>query len=279
VSGGAAGRTPPSAAVPPATEPPVLLAETPVPGAVPRYEIPGWRDRFGVVAGITARGSGPGPGFDLGLWTRQPVEEVMGRWREFRGAEPGFRAFVMAHQVHGTLVAAHSGPGGWIILEGIDGHVTAEAGTLLLVTVADCIPVYLVAPRARAVALLHAGWRGTAAGILRRGVERLTGLAGANPLDIVIHLGVGICGQCYEVGHEVMEGCGVAHAGPGPWRLDLRARLADEARRLGVERATTSPWCSAHDRPTFYSHRASGGTDGRMAAYLGVLPAPAAAGR
>ena len=78
------------------------VAEVPRPGEVPRYEIPGWRDRFGVVAGITARGAVEGPGFDLGLWTREPVADVMGRWRALRGAEPGFDAFVMAHQVHGS---------------------------------------------------------------------------------------------------------------------------------------------------------------------------------
>jgi YfiH family protein len=246
------------------------LAEVPVPGSVPRYEIPGWRERFGVVAGITARGTPEGAGFDLGLWTREPVADVMGRWRELRGAEPGFESFVMAHQVHGSAIAEHGGGRGWTILEGVDGHVTRARGTMLLVTVADCIPVYLVAPGARAVALLHAGWRGTGAGILGRGVERLATLGNCAEADIVMHCGIGICGVCYEVGHEVMQACGMAAPGPGPWRLDLRASLAEEARRLGLTEVTVSSWCSAHDRPRFYSHRASHAADGRMVAYLGV---------
>lgn len=246
------------------------VAEVLLPGEVPRYEIPGWRDRLGVVAGITARGAADGPGFDLGLWSSEPVADVMARWRALRGAEPGFDTLVLAHQVHGSVVAEHTGRRGWTILEGIDGHVTRERGMLLLVTVADCIPVYLVAPAARAVALLHAGWRGTAAGIVTRGIASLAKLAGVAEADIVMHCGVGICGMCYEVGREVMEACSVPAPGAGPWRLDLRARLVEEARRLGLTSVTMSSWCSAHDRPTFYSHRASGGADGRMVAYIGL---------
>jgi hypothetical protein len=122
----------------------------------------------------------------------------------------------------------------------------------------------------RAVALLHAGWRGTAGGILGRGVEQLRGRTGCSSPDIVMHCGVGICGPCYEVGPEVMQGCGAPTEGPGPWHLDLRERLSDQAQRLGLTQATTSGWCSAHDRASFYSHRASGGRDGRMVAYIGM---------
>jgi YfiH family protein len=255
--------------VPGCSRPPVQLTEMPVPGAVPRYEIPEWRNRFGVVAGITGRGSATGPGFDLGLWTRQPVGEVMSRWRGLRGAEPGFAAFVMAHQVHGAEVAWHDATGGWCIHERVDGHLTGAAGTILLVTVADCVPVYLVVPQRRAVGLLHAGWRGIAAGILTRGFEQFTGRLGVSGADVVMHCGVGICEDCYEVGSEVMNGCRMPHSGAGPWHLDLRARLVEEAKRLGIGEVTVSSWCTAHHRDRFYSHRASGGTDGRMVAYLG----------
>ncbi|MGH7702429.1 MAG: hypothetical protein ACREMO_05010, partial [Gemmatimonadales bacterium] len=64
---------------------------------MPRFEIPDWRARYGVLAGITARGDGPGGGFDLGLWSAAPVSEVMGRWRAFGASFPGFRATVLAH--------------------------------------------------------------------------------------------------------------------------------------------------------------------------------------
>ncbi len=245
------------------------LREIPVVGPVPRFEIPGWRDQYGVIAGITGRGDLPGRGYDLGLWTEAPVGEVMTRWRAFRAAEPGFTAVILGNQVHRTEVAWHDAARGWVQIEGVDGHSTATPGLLLTVTVADCIPVYLVDPVRCAVSLLHSGWRGTAGQILRRGVETLIQAAGSRPGDIVVHCGVGICGDCYEVGHEVMAGCGLEHDGAGPWHADLRAVLTEQARALGLGTVSTSQWCSAHDRPQFYSHRASGGSDGRMVAYLG----------
>ncbi|MEP6572148.1 MAG: polyphenol oxidase family protein [Gemmatimonadota bacterium] len=248
-----------------------VIRESLLAGPVPRYEIPGWRERFGVVAGITARGGESGQGFDLGLWTDEPVGEVMTRWRAFRSAEAGFGSMVLGHQVHKADVAWHDAAGrGWTQIEGYDGHATAAPGLLLTVTVADCIPIYLAAPRQRAVALLHSGWRGTAAGILARGVESLVEHTKCNVSDIVMHCGVGICGSCYEVGSEVMDGCARSYDGAGPWHIDLREVLAQQGETMGLSAVSTSQWCSSHDRPRFYSHRASGGRDGRMVAYIGI---------
>ena len=262
---------------------PEAVTERLIEGEVPRYEVPEWRRRFGVVAGVTGRGSGPGRGFDLGLWTDAPVGEVMSRWRAFRRAEPGFAGVVLATQVHGVDVAWHDGGRGWVQLDGVDGHGTSTAGLLLTVTIADCIPIYLVAPRHGAVALLHSGWRGTAGGILERGIRLLHERAGVEPSEIVAHAGVGICGDCYEVGAEVVAGLGGRAEGDGPWHVDLRDRIAEAARRAGVGEVSVSSWCSGHDRPRFYSHRASRGVDGRMVAYLGFplieSSAPSPAGR
>jgi len=83
-----------------------------------------------------------------------------------------------------------------------------------------------------------------------------------------MHCGVGICGACYEVGPEVLPRFD-AGTDAGPQRLDLRAVLVAQAHRLGVGEVSVSPWCSAHDHDRFFSHRASGGHDGRMVAYLG----------
>src|SRR5207253_3515172 len=145
----------------------------------------------------------------------------------------------------------------------------AGMGLLLTVTVADCIPVYLAAPDKQVVALLHAGWRGTAGGILERGVELVKRMAFVRSGDIVMHCGVGICGECYEVGSEVLSRfSGRAETAPG--HVDLRVALAQQGRTLGLGGITLSPWCSAHDRELFFSHRASGGRDGRMIAYAGL---------
>jgi copper oxidase (laccase) domain-containing protein len=86
--------------------------------------------------------------------------------------------------------------------------------------------------------------------------------------DIVMHCGVAICGECYEVGSEVVQAL-TGRAADAAERVDLRALLVHQARALGIQDITVSPWCSAHDRERFFSHRASGGSDGRMVAYLG----------
>jgi YfiH family protein len=246
------------------------MIEVSVPGPVPRFELPDWRQRFRVVAGLT--GQGGSPGFNLGLaGATTPVGVVMDRWQAFRAALPGFSAVVVSRQVHGSEILWQDGGRGLVIHAGADGHATDRTGQLLAVTVADCIPVYLVDPTRRAIALLHAGWRGTAAGILRAGIALLVS-RGTQIDDLLMHCGVGICGPCYEVGSEVFLGCGMAvpHSGRGP--LDLRALLAKQASELGIRNVSISQFCSRHDGELFFSHRGSGGGEGRMVAYLGLLP-------
>jgi len=136
---------------------------------------------------------------------------------------------------------------------------------LLTITIADCIPVYLAVPHKGALALVHAGWRGTVGGILERAVDLLRNRAFARASDVVMHCGIGICGDCYEVGSEVADRFGKA----GATHLDLRDILAQQARALGIRDVSISPWCSAEARDRFFSHRASKGRDGRMVAYLG----------
>ncbi len=243
------------------------LRETPVgDSAVPRLELGEWAERYGVVAGVTTRGRG----FSLGLWSEENVGQVMTRWRAFRAAfRFGFPATILGHQVHGTAVRWYEGAReGWLILDAVDGHATRERGLLLTITVADCIPVYLAVPQKGAIALLHAGWRGTAARILERGVEVLKRHAFAKAADVVMHCGVGICGSCYEVGSEVAS-VFTGRAESGSRHFDLRDILAQQAHQLGLTHVSCSPWCTAHDRDQFFSHRASGGRDGRMVAYLG----------
>jgi len=229
-------------------------------------ELPAWREH-GVIAGITTRDRH----FNLGLSTAEPADQVLARWRSLLAAfRPDFRAVQLGLQVHGTQVASHDAPAtGWTIHEATDGHATRQSGVLLCVTVADCIPVFLLHPPTRTVGLLHAGWRGTASGILERGVASVALLARCHASDVIMHCGVGICGSCYEVGPEVTKALhGVA--GTDRSHVDLRAELTLRAHRSGLHDLTVSGWCSAHDDQRFFSHRRSGGTDGRMVAYVGV---------
>lgn len=245
--------------------PPDELRESPaVRGDFSCHELTEWAASLGVVAGITNRGA------DLGLASPEPAGAVLGRWRHLRGAmRPGFRSVIVAHQCHGTTLATHQGQTpGWWVGDDIDGHLTGEPGLLLTVTVADCVPVYLVQTSGPWIGLLHAGWRGIAAGIVEGGVAKLCELGECLAADIVMHCGVSICGRCYEVGPEVHEAV-TGERVSGRRGIDLRSLVTKRARQLGIRRVTVSPWCTAHDHGTFYSHRRSGGADGRIVAYLG----------
>ncbi|HEV8600372.1 MAG TPA: polyphenol oxidase family protein, partial [Gemmatimonadales bacterium] len=138
-------------------------------------------------------------------------------------------------------------------------------------SVADCIPVYVVDPVRHVVLLLHAGWRGVAGAILPKGIDALI-RQGSRVGDLLVHCGIGICGLCYEVTSEVFLACGVSSPTAGRGGLDLRAVLSEQAVNLGVEKVSTSQFCAKHDSRRFFSHRGSSGADGRMVAYLGLLP-------
>lgn len=247
------------------------LIEAPLAGSpVPRAELDEWAARFGVVAGVTERGASIPP-FSLAL--RAPdesAEVILERFRGFRAAmRPAFPAVQMAHQVHGAHAAWHEAVApGWHVLDDADGHATSEEGVLLAVSVADCVPIYLVSRDGAALALLHAGWQGTAAGILEAGLERLRRHAGVRAADVVLHCGVAICGSCYEVGPEVVRAV-EGRAVRGKARLDLRAALGRRAEAAGVREISRSPLCTMCDADRFFSHRGSGGGSGRQIAYLG----------
>ena len=247
------------------------MTESPVPGTVPRFELAEWR-RHGVVAGITGRGT-PGRPFDLGLGgAATPTGASRDNWRDLLACFPGFRGATLSRQVHGREInwGDPEQIAGLVVQPGFDGHAAESPGILLTVTVADCIPVYLVDPERRLALLIHAGWRGTAAGILPLAIQQMAD-RGAVVDNLLMHCGVGICGECYEVGREVFEACRLTPPDPGRGRLDLRKVLEDQGRSAGVSHISSSSHCSAHHRERFFSHRASGGGDGRMVAYLGLV--------
>jgi copper oxidase (laccase) domain-containing protein len=241
---------------------------TEVPGTdLPSVVHPTWRDELPwLVQGTTTCGSGEP--FDLGLFSHaSTAQDALERWDELR-RHAGLPVAVHAHQVHGAAVRFHRvGSPGLQLVEACDGHVTADPGVLLVVTVADCVPVSLVVPKRRAVALLHVGWRGAAAGILERGLEVLRERLG--PGEVWAHMGPSICGRCYEVGPEVFRSLGLA-APPSPRPLDLRGWLAGRAVALGVpeDRVTLSSHCTRCGDANLFSHR--GGDAARQVGYLGI---------
>ena len=146
-----------------------------------------------------------------------------------------------------------------------DGHIATEKGIALSVSVADCVPVF-IAHESGAVAILHAGWRGTAARIIDSCMAEFARRKLA-PDELMVHLGPAICVRCYEVSAEVraqLTGETANRAG----NVDLRSLLAEHAHESGVQRITVSPYCTKCDNDRFFSHRA--GDTGRQ---VGVIVA------
>lgn len=216
---------------------------------------------FGIRAFTTTRTSG-----SFGLGSQEPAALIMSRWRQLREAlHPGGARLASATQVHGTrVIVHHSQWDGWLRADEADGHVSAERGIALVVTVADCVPVFIAHPSG-AAAILHSGWRGTAARIIEHGIDALAqrGFAAA---ELRVHLGPAICGKCYEVGADVYRQLTGRDSSGAAARVDLRSIIADHARAAGVRHITTSASCTRCDNDRFYSHRA--GDAGRQ---IGVV--------
>jgi len=217
---------------------------------------------LGVTAFTTGRAAGT-----FGTQSEEPARDVLGRWSALRTRLGGAR-LATAAQVHGNTVLEHrAGWEGWLRGDAADGHLALARGTAMAVTVADCVPVFIAHPSG-ATAILHSGWRGTAARITERAIHRLEA-SGIPPAELHVHCGPAICGRCYEVSAEVA----LQLTGRDPGRavtVDLRELIVSHLRALGVRRVSSSSYCTRCDNDRFFSHRA--GDPGRQ---LGVILAHA----
>jgi len=194
--------------------------------------------------------------------------------------DPGFRAalglgeeaFAWCGQVHGRriLALATGGPQG----RG-DALVTDRASVVLVIRTADCLPVFLVDRHRRALGLVHAGWRGAAAGIIGDAVRALQTLYGVHPEDLWAGVGPAIGPDRYEVGREVRDAFAPEHARPhrDRWLLDLPgvARSALVEAGVGPDAVELSGECTASQPDDYVSYR-SEKTDSRLFSLLGPLP-------
>lgn len=226
-------------------------------------ELPGGRALF-----TTRRGgvsSAPYASFNLGRWTDDdPAAVEENRDRLAAAIRIPREAIAQGLQVHGAEVrrvtvppdpAADPTPA--------DGQVTALPGVAPLVLTADCLPVALIAPGA--VAMVHAGWRGLAGGVLAEGVAALRELGANGPVAAAIGPGAGVC--CYEVGEEVRDAFArhgdAVRAGSN---VDLKAIARRELRAAGVGEVHDSGLCTICSDPSlFFSHRRDDGITGRQA--------------
>jgi YfiH family protein len=182
------------------------------------------------------------------------------RAREHLRERTGLARHARGRQVHGTLVR-RVGPGearpGESLLEA-DGHATALPGLGVMVLTADCLPVALGS--GGAVAMVHAGWRGLAAGVLEEGVRAMRDLGADDEIVAVIGPGAGVC--CYEVGAEVHAALGSGGSAAG--HIDLHAIARERLLAAGVSRVRDPGICTICDR-AFFSHRREGARAGRQA--------------
>ncbi len=172
------------------------------------------------------------------------------------GRAPG--SVAMGRQVHGRDMQVRDRvvPGE---LEEADAQVTASPDLTPLVLVADCAPLVLCAPGA--VAAVHCGWRGVAAGIVPRAVDQVRALGGG-PVAAAIGPAIGPC--CYEVGAAVLDRFAErGHQLPGPV-LDLPGCIATELAWAGIE-TQVAGLCVSCDADLFFSHRRDRGVTGRQA--------------
>lgn len=164
-------------------------------------------------------------------------------------------------QVHGTAVHVidrETGSGGEPAALEADGHATSLTGVGAMVMAADCLPVALGCESA--VAMIHVGWRGLAAGALEQGVRALREIAHDQEIEAIVGPCAGVC--CYEVGPEVCAAFGGACRADG--HLDLRAIAHERLREGGVGRVRDVEACTICDE-RFFSHRREAARAGRQA--------------
>jgi len=224
----------------------------------------------GASAAFTTRVGGasspPFASLNLGLLTGDDRAAVLAnRDRALRrlGRDPA--GVLSGHQVHGAELQrreAPPDPNPWREptpgLAEADAQATSAPALTPAVLVADCLPVAVAGPRG--VAMLHCGWRGLAAGIVRSGVEAVGATSAA------IGPGIGPC--CYEVGEEVLA----AFGGLGKDVADGRMLdLTEVARRLladaGVTAVDAAGLCTSCEEDLFFSHRRDGERTGRQGGF------------
>ncbi len=274
-----------------------LLAESPV------VRVPGWNEFAWLRHGFSTRSGGVSTvyrsngvedqGGDLNTgWTAadDPANVAENRRWLIAAVSGGDSTLVTVRQVHSAKsLAVSEDLSGFLSHEGraaleADGLMTNIPDVLLGIQTADCVPVLVVDVRLRVVAGFHAGWRGTAAGIVEQGIGQMGLEYGSRPEDLVAAVGPSIGACCYSVGDEVRSAFanrfGYAEAlfesRDGALFLDLWKANRQQLIEAGVPEAGISvvgecTGCAGlPGRRRYFSHRCENGFTGRMMSLIGV---------
>jgi YfiH family protein len=200
--------------------------------------------------------TGPFASLDLGRADPAiPVEDpdaVAENRRRLQQAAAGTTHLRFGHQPHGAVVATDERP-----REDADGQVTRTPGVGAAILVADCLPVAVAGPGG--VAMLHAGWRGLAGGILENGVAQL---GDAVTATAIIGPGIGVC--CFQVGDEVRAAFADHPDARQGDHLDLKLIARRKLQAAGIPVIEDAGLCTHCDAERFFSHRRDGARTGRQ---------------
>ena len=199
--------------------------------------------------------------------------------------ECGPEDMVASHQTHTTnirkVTEADKGKGITVErdYENVDGLICNEPGIVLVTYFADCVPLFFVDPVHRAVGLAHSGWRGTESEMGACMVKAMRAAYGTKPEDLYTAIGPSICVNCYEVSEDVAERFerfpGVVQKGrkPDKYQLNLWEANRQILRQAGVreERIAVTDICTCCNSEYLFSHRASMGRRGNLAAFLELV--------
>jgi YfiH family protein len=238
--------------------------------------LPGVRHGFSTRRGIA--GDEPTDRFNLGRVAWAADASIAENRRQFLAALKlqGASLATLAQSHSDKVLIIEENAGDWNDPPEGDALATRSVGTALAVLAADCWPILIADPGTGAVAAVHAGWRGTLARLPAKAIARMARSFGSDPGRLLIAIGPGIRGCCYEVGSE-LAGCfnrefpGVicAQAESGrkdKYLLDLRPPIDSQLREAGIEPANVSDLnvCTRCLPSEFFSYRREGSLSGRQ---------------
>jgi len=209
-----------------------------------------------------------------GSTTDKPENVIKNNHLFFNAIGINFEQVAKSHQVHGAEILFATEAGRY---EGYDALITNVSGVQLAVTVADCTPILIFDPVQKAVAAIHAGWRGTVQQIVAKTVTQMQENFGTTPEDCIAYVGTCIDECSFEVGEEVAEHFQSEHKrwddDRNKFFIDLKKANADQLLVAGLkkENIEISMFSTVLNNDDYFSYRAENGTTGRMLATIGLL--------
>ena len=230
---------------------------------------------------------------NLGFSREENRDNVMENFRRF-GEASGMplEHMVMSYQTHTPnirrMTAGDIGKGFFRDRDyaDVDGMITDEKGVCLVTSFADCVPLMAADPVSRAIGSAHSGWKGTMADVGGELIRAMQASFGTRPEDVIAVIGPSICQDCYEVSADVIENAKERYADReeiwdrlwyakenGKYQLNLWECCRENFLEAGVapDHIQMPDLCTCCNPQLLFSHRASKGRHGNLAALMEIL--------